>query len=404
MWFSDRLELIRTARTLHEPLAGDVAGDEGELAALTSVQDWVGSQARDCRVYPSLRVPRQDKKGKFEIDLLLLGPNGLLGLEIKHWGGRVELGRPGQWHQVSSVGAQVDHDDPLDLLGKKMDAVRTYVQEVNKVSIAHQAIHRRVVFTNPKVILGPNLSKHPDVVALPTLPSMLTPLLHPNPSGWWASFKRLLGIEATQPHAIGDPGDVSRVLDRLPTWDRITLYGGRILKGDLVRPEIQLVGSQALRRRDASVIRFSIPRSYLFGFFYSPTVSWTDSTGAARSEYLQLPQELSIRLAGQSDVERVRGEHITEIALGWRDETYYDAPRPELGTYLGNIYQGVVAGIKDFGIFVKLDEHRDGLVHISRLKRHGRSPADYRLGQQVRVKVTETRVRNGKEEISLELC
>jgi len=404
MWLTDRLDLIRTARTLHEPLAGDVAGDEGELAALTFIQDWVSSQARECRVYPSLRVPRPDAKGKFEIDLLLLGPNGLLGLEIKHWGGRVELGRPGRWHQVNRVGAEVEHDDPVELLGKKMDAVRTYVQDVNKVTVAARAIHRRVVFTNPKVLLGPNLARHPDVVPLPTLASMLTPLLHPNPSGWWSSFKRLLGIEQTLPHAIDDPSPVVRALDRLPTWDRITLYGGRILKGDLVKPEIQLVGSQALRRRDASLIQVSIPRSYLFGFFHSPTVSWTDATGVARCEYLLLPQEIAIRLAGQSDVERVRSEHITEIALGWHDETYYDAPRPELGTYLGNIYQGVVVGIKDFGIFVKLDDHRDGLVHISRLKRHGRSPTDYRTGQQVRVKVTETRVRNGKDEISLELC
>src|SRR5262245_19287949 len=92
---------IRAASRRHPP---DAAGEEGERLALDVVQQLVRSRQAACRLYPSLRVPRQDAPGKYEIDLLVATPHGLLGLEVKNWGGTVEEGDNGRWEQVPSRG------------------------------------------------------------------------------------------------------------------------------------------------------------------------------------------------------------------------------------------------------------------------------------------------------------
>jgi polyribonucleotide nucleotidyltransferase len=149
-------------------------------------------------------------------------------------------------------------------------------------------------------------------------------------------------------------------------------------------------------------VKFHLPRSWLLGWFGTPSVSWTDANGTQYSDRLQVGTTLGIKAAGQPVVAQVPVEHIMAVRFGWRDQSYYDAVKPPLDSYKpGTVYQGTVAGIQEFGIFVNLDGHRDGLVHVSKLP--GRSPGQYQRGDRVTVVVVKTEVHNGKEKIELDL-
>lgn len=69
--------------------------------------------------------------------------------------------------------------------------------------------------------------------------------------------------------------------------------------------------------------------------------------------------------------------------------------------HVGDTLEGVVTGATDFGIFVKIEEGLEGLVHISEmdwaLVENPR--ARYKVGEQVKVKVIE--VKDGKVSLSI---
>jgi uncharacterized protein len=68
----------------------------------------------------------------------------------------------------------------------------------------------------------------------------------------------------------------------------------------------------------------------------------------------------------------------------------------------GMVVTGTVTNLADFGAFVDLGVHRDGLIHVSRFGRRIGHPSEVlRLGQAVRVKVESVDLE--RERISLVL-
>ena len=65
---------------------------------------------------------------------------------------------------------------------------------------------------------------------------------------------------------------------------------------------------------------------------------------------------------------------------------------------VGEVYEGEVVGIKDFGAFVKLTPGKDGLLHISRVAngRVGKVEDVLSLGDIVKVQVLEVDPKTGK--------
>jgi hypothetical protein len=394
---------IRTASERHLPDAADTAGDEGERLALDVVQQLAGDRQAACRLYPSLRVPRHDAPGKYEIDLLIATPPGLLGLEVKNWGGTIEEARNGHWQQVPSRGEARDHDDPLASVAAKMAAVGAYLS-ANGVPVSPQALASAVVLTNPRLVLGPQLVGRPHLVRLAALRSLVAPMLPANREGFWSPLKRLFGLEKMPVPVLAQFADVTRVLDRLPTWDLVYLHGGRVVKGDILGPALVLASGKTLGRTDAVALQLHMPRSWWLGWFVTSAASWADAGGICHREPVKLGQTIGIRLAGRGEEVHVPVEHVERIHFGWRDESYYRAAKPALDTYQpGMTFAGTVTAVQDFGIFVNLDGHRDGLVPVSRLRRRQRSPGDYRKGEQVGVRVVKTEIRKGKETIELDL-
>lgn len=398
MEFKRKLELIRLARQVQLPLDSDVAGDKGEQDVLLAVQRTIHARRAICLCYPSIRIPRPgESQGKYEVDLLLVSPYALVGLEVKNWGGHVEVGRDRIWRQEKGRQDIREHQDPVLLVEKKMATLREWFSSKNDVEVEPSLIHCFVVLTNPSLSLGPQVSKCDRLVRLPELQRILTPLVNPNRPGLWPQLRRLIGLEPTIPAASHEFLGVAEAAHRLPTWDFVHLHGGKILKGDVLRPDIALFSRRPLRR-DAKRIDFRIPRNYFPGLFQSSSASWSDWNGSQGRDRLRPGQVLVIRLAGQARDEEVPLETIERVDFGRRDDSAYErAIRP------GEIFEGTVKNIKDFGIFVGIDRLRDGLVHVSRLRKQGLIPASFRPGESVKVEILSITVDNGRQRIELDL-
>lgn len=395
---------IRSARQVHPPDPADESGDAGEAQVLAEVQAFAAGLRPPIRCYHSLRVPRTDEKGKYEIDLFALSPFGLLALEVKNWGGQVDAHGDGPWARVNSRGVlQTPVEDPIRLVEAKAAAVAAYLT-ANGVAVPPNALDHALVLNNPRLRIGPQIERRPHLFRRIGLRPLLRQRLYPNRPGLGPMLRRLIGLEKATPPVLPNFAEVVRVLDRLPTWDAIALHGGRLLKGDIAGMGVQLASGKLLTRRDARGLRFRIPRSWIFGWFFSPAVSWTDKAGARRRERLAPGQVLTIRLAGRKEEAPAPIEQIETVAFGWEDDSYYRPEKPDLAEYRpGTVYLGTVTGVQEYGVFVSLDGRRDGLVHVSRLAAREKAPADYRRGQQVGVRVVRTGLRDEKERIDLDL-
>lgn len=398
MGFKRKLELIRLARQIQLPDDSDVAGDKGERDVLLAVRRTIRARRALCLCYPSIRIPRSgEAEGKYEVDLLIVSPYALVGLEVKNWGGHVEIGRNGVWRQEKGRHDVREHQDPVLLVERKMASLREWFSTKNNVEVEPSLVHFFVVLTNPSMSLGPQISKCDRLVRLPDLERILTPLVNPNRPGLWPQLRRLIGLDPAIPTGSHSFLGVTEAAHRLPTWDVIHLHGGKTLKGDVLRPDIALL-SRRLLRRDAKRIDFRIPRSFFPGLFQSSSASWIHWNGSRARGPLRPGQVLVIRLAGQTRDEEVPLETIERIEFGRRDDSAYDrAIRP------GEIFEGTVKNIKEFGIFVGIDRRRDGLVHISRLRRHGLMPSSFRPGESVKVEILSITVDNGRQRIELDL-
>ncbi len=65
----------------------------------------------------------------------------------------------------------------------------------------------------------------------------------------------------------------------------------------------------------------------------------------------------------------------------------------------GDIVEGIVTGIKDFGIFVRLDEGVEGLVHEKDISWDKDDKGDFKVGDKIKVKVLS--IEKDKERIAL---
>lgn len=398
MEFKRKLELIRLARQVRLPEASDVAGDRGEQEALLAVQRTIRVRRAQCLCYPSIRIPRPgESQGKYEVDLLIVSPYALIGLEVKHWGGHVEVGPNGVWRQEKGREDIREHQDPVLLVDRKMATLREWFSTKNDVEVESSLVRSFVVLTNPSLRLGPRVSRCDRLVRLHELERVLSLLVNPNRPGLWPLLRRLIGLEPTIPTAIREMPSVVVAANRLPTWDLVHLHGGKTLKGDVLRPEIALVSSRPLRR-DVKRVDFRIPRSYFPGLLQSSSASWSNWDGSRGRGRLRPGQVLLIRLAGQARDEEVPLETIEWIVFGRRDDSAYDRV-----ISAGDIFEGTVKGIKDFGIFVGIDRRRDGLVHVSRLRKLGLMPSNFLPGDLVQVEILSIINDNGRQRIELDL-
>ncbi|PIE85176.1 hypothetical protein CSA08_03470 [Candidatus Gracilibacteria bacterium] len=70
---------------------------------------------------------------------------------------------------------------------------------------------------------------------------------------------------------------------------------------------------------------------------------------------------------------------------------------------VGQVVEGTVKNILDFGIFVDIGVKKDGLVHVSQIAdKYISNPADeVEVGQKIKVKITGIDLEAGKIQLSM---
>jgi hypothetical protein len=317
---------IRESQRVHTQEGADAAGDAGERDVKDVVDRIITHHGSGLgvRTFAALRVPqRGSKRSKYEIDLLIAGPHGLIGLEAKNWGGSLDAGHAGKWGRVTSAGETLVHENPVALIEEKIRSVEAYLA-AKGVVVSPGSIHTWVVLTNSRIKLSPSIKQIAGVVRIEDLAHELLPRIGPNHPGFWHSTARRLGLERTVQPSIMNIREAITVLEQLPTWDRVVLYGGKVLRGDIISPGVPLAAGSTLSREQARVIQIRIARSGVAAWITKPKARWIDYAARTHSARITLDSGLRIKLAGRGDEEQVSLASVVSIEFGYRDHSYFD--------------------------------------------------------------------------------
>jgi hypothetical protein len=391
----------------------DQAGEQGELLALEAVQRaW--ARRGPLGVYPALRVPKSTQAGKNEIDLVVLTETHVLAIEVKHWAGRIQRESSGRWLQIGAE--QKNHPDHLALIAAKAQDLCRYVQQQG-VDLPSEHCLPWLLFTHPGASLGAELLELPGVLTLAQLEPRLRPLLSCAGPGWLRrAVGGLLGRGRSTPGAYQQR---QAALDRLPTWDQLELRGGRRLKGDLRSLSLELAAGRPLQRAGFRELEVRAPESLLPMLLRGVQLRWRGPGEARGGKGRAKPgQSLRLMLAGQGRELVLPLEAVEKLRLGWQDESYYD-PSPVAEQAQGRgpgaadpphyrpgqRFEGQVVSVVEFGLFVRFDGPRQGLVPRRRLEAGGRGVTRYQPGQALDVSFVSARRRaDGKLEVELDLA
>jgi hypothetical protein len=176
------LSLIKRSQELFLPDSRDQAGTLGEKLALAEVERVIDNLSGMARVYRSIRIPKSQHLGKFEIDLLVVTEEAVLVLEVKHWSGRLRCKR-GQWEQERN-GERKPLQDPLILNQEKRQAIDQWLA-TRGIKVPSQLWFAGLVLTHPHVRLETDLSNHPHVWLLSQVRSEIMKLCAPPKRVWW---------------------------------------------------------------------------------------------------------------------------------------------------------------------------------------------------------------------------
>lgn len=302
------------------------AHSEGRRAEQEVADQLRANQAAfsESRVWQSVRVPNQGG-GRREIDLVLLGPRGLHVVEIKRWGGAVEVGPDGCWTQRRRDGSLVHHGQVLETLQHKVDATLHHLRACG-CELPPAASHGKVLLTGG-IALPAALAAHPNVASSSDVGEYLrafeeSPLSNLARGYLPAALSgRQLGAQKLR--------QAAAIIDELGSWDVLTLHGGRVVTGDAHRL-LPLDGSHErvpdldTLRRQASELSFGHRRSLAVGAVgavlgYGPSVRLTAvlRAGAPPLEPSTLPVGawLEFRPAGGQSKHRFAINEVEHLVL-----------------------------------------------------------------------------------------
>lgn len=181
-------------------------------------------------VFTSLRIHDTNQgRGKREIDLVLVTKKELFVVEVKNWSGKVELLPDGSWLQIRRNGTSQRHSNVVDGTRYRAQLLTSYLKR--------KGVNLPLGFVQPKVFLvnfdcKPDLaiSMQPEVLSADQWQHFIEHDRVGTPSGWMSSLfssqqSAPLLAEATEKQLL-------YVLNTAPTWDRLELYGGKVVVGD----------------------------------------------------------------------------------------------------------------------------------------------------------------------------
>lgn len=306
-----KLIWLRRSQKKFLPADSDRAGTQGEQIAYHQLHGILKELGGKPRIFQSLRVPKPKDSGKFEIDLLLVSETAVLVIEVKHWSGHLTRERDGWVQERGSAKKAVQ--DPLRLNQEKLLALHQWLLQRN-VAIPLKCFHSYVLFTHPQVTFSPDLRSAPEVVSVSMLLALAIKKCSSPGRLFWQQRSR------TDFHFYS----LIEALDQLPTWDRIQLHGGRVMRGDLESIVLPEVDPLALQRKQLKSAWVRMSRRLFPGIFLRAKVQLRDWSGKSSSYPLHPEARLMFRAAGQSDQKEILWLHIESLQLGWKDSSSYD--------------------------------------------------------------------------------
>jgi len=236
-----------------------LAGEEGEeiIKDLVSHQDF-GSK-RGCLCLKDRRVPIVNGKGKREIDFIIVTDNKINVVEVKNWSGRI-VGRirDRSWTVYSQNGSRRDVCNLVKDNSKKAKVLVDFLQ-ANGFNISNGDVDHYVFFVNTRrpdgsvrLELDYDLSNSNRIVTTDTLKKNFNFGENSNTKPDQSLSAAILSLietlvefflktESFAPvfdsllHRVGRANhvDLRKTLERLPTWDQITYFGGKKMRGDI---------------------------------------------------------------------------------------------------------------------------------------------------------------------------
>ncbi len=309
--FEAKLQILRKAQERYLPEAADQAGKLGEQLSLKALQGISSALHGKTKIYQSLRVPKLGAQGKFEIDLLLVSETAVLALEVKHWGGRLSRLK-GHWQQIRGNDSK-PLADPVALNEQKLKALAAWLAQ-RGMALPTSSLHAAVVISNTQTSLDASIQKISQVLKIDDLPAYSLLTCGSPKHSWWQkkpvrpfSFKKLIDE-----------------LDQLPTWDRLSLHGGKTSQGDFEILAIRSTQNELLDRKRIKSARILVSRRLIPGLFLSPKLRITDWNGRTKTYRIKPQSRLLVNLAGQNRKEEISLLNVTAFELGWKDHSYYD--------------------------------------------------------------------------------
>lgn len=250
MDISERVARWRVLTSV-KPLGADAvkaAGDDGERAVLEALQkhrSLKGAYLYSNKRIPNIHVGHALLPGKrAEIDLILLTHRHVHVIEIKNWSGQLDSDtrNPLKWVRIKRRHSEPDVcNNVVATNALKLHSLKDYLGKQG-VLVSESQMCNYVFFTNQNLILSDTLKRLPEIVTvdsirsfssnagMKTLDKIVIQLAkivldkeHADHIG-----QGLCGVIPDQMHTALD-----KALDALPTWDKLTLHGGRELAGDL---------------------------------------------------------------------------------------------------------------------------------------------------------------------------
>jgi len=257
-WLARLRQLSEIRKVRPEVERDDVRGGrEAELVLERLVGD--SFAFRDAVLLTGRRVPSAWQDRRREIDLIVCTPRMVHLIEVKNWSGRLSAVGD-RWRQTRRNGEVVDHPDVAASNRQKHDAVMEYLADAGLAlddTFARAQLVTKIIFLNPNLELDPAIEARPEVLSRRALDAALA--RQPRKGTAERVFASVIDYCRQSEFEIAallrrhDPGlipptnykRIVTLLTELGTWDRLRLYGGRVVTGDLIDLK---TGAGVLRR------------------------------------------------------------------------------------------------------------------------------------------------------------
>jgi len=239
----DRLQewrdLARAERTIEDPAV--VAGRAAERFLRTLVETNLKHKGAFC--FLGKRVPSQQHRRRFEVDLIVLTKKHLHFLEVKNWSGEL-LENGENWVQIRRSGDHIDHPNLTTYNSQKQEIVVEHLRSQG-VELDSSYFSQKIIFMNQNLSISPGIASNPDVVPWDRLNDYLATQRGASYAERFVHSVIQMCLDSEKSSLVLDGlfhsmnkrhfDTAIEIFSTLETWDKVVLHGGKVLSGDCLK-------------------------------------------------------------------------------------------------------------------------------------------------------------------------